>query len=117
MNGQTSLTRLKMFVELIILSKSTGTIQVLNLLKENIEMTPKDIWWALAVREEDLDIVHKWQTTYVQMMNQIKQLVKENKIMLTDNGEYIWIDASDKQQLQKLFLHHPKQCSQLVYPK
>lgn len=66
-------------------------------------MTPKDIWWALAVREEDLDIVHKWQTTYVQMMNQIKLLVKENKIMLTDDGEYIWIDASDNPQLQKLF--------------
>jgi hypothetical protein len=78
-------------------------LTVESLLKENIEMTPKDIWWALAVREEDLDIVHKWQTTYVQMMNQIKLLVKENKIMLTDDGEYIWIDASDNPQLQKLF--------------
>ena len=74
-----------------------------SLLKENHEMTPKDIWWELALPEEDLEIVHKWQTTYIQMMNQIRLLVKENKIMLDDDGTYIWIDISDNPKLQKLF--------------
>ena len=72
-----------------------------SLLKENHEMTPKDIWWEL--RETIPEYVKEWQTSFPQMMNQIKLLAKENKIMLTDDGTYIWIDISDNPKLQKLF--------------
>lgn len=73
-----------------------------SLLKKYHEMTPKDIWWELAINEPDLEIIRKWQTTFYQMMNQIKLLVKENKIMLCSDGTYIWISAEGNKKLQKM---------------
>ena len=71
-----------------------------SLLKEHHEMTPKDIWWELGIRDQEF--FKEFQTSFEQMMNQIKLLVKENKIMLADDGTYIWIYA-DSKKLQKLF--------------
>ena len=71
-----------------------------SLLKEHHEMTPKDMWWELAVREQEY--FKEFQTSYEQMMNQIDLLIKENKIMLCNDGTYIWIYA-DSPRLKKLF--------------
>lgn len=73
-----------------------------SLLKKYHEMSPKDIWWELAINEPDLEIIRKWQTSFYQMMNQIRLLVKVNKIILTDDGMYVWISAEGNKKLQKM---------------
>lgn len=65
-----------------------------SLLKKNYEMAPKDIWWELAIREQEY--FKEFQTSFEQMMNQIDLLVKENKIMLYKDGTYLWIVPSKK---------------------
>jgi len=71
-------------------------ITVESLMKEHLEMTPKDMWWELRCIEDDAEIQKKWQTTFPQMMNQIDLLVKENKILLDKDGTYIWLVPSKK---------------------
>ncbi len=72
-----------------------------SLLKEAIDgLSIKDIWWELAETHDDNVYCKTWQTFHYQMLNQLKRLQEENKVIMTNEGIFLWI-VNEKMDMTK----------------